>query len=482
MNPLDTRFPPLKRRRTKIVATVGPASRDPEVLQSLLTAGVDVFRLNMSHGERDEHGQDFVELRRLTELENTPVAILVDLAGPKIRVGRFPGGQIELIAGLPVTVTTRKTTGNQGLIPSQYPDLAKDVRPGARLLLDDGNIELRVENIFQTEITCTVINGGILRDRKGINLPDVPLSAPPLTEKDRDDARFAMELGADYLVQSFVRKAEDIEELRDLIRSQGQNTRIIAKIEKPEALQALDAIMDAADGIMVARGDLGVELAPEKVPIVQQELVHLARRKQKPVIVATQMLESMVERPRPTRAEVSDVSSAVLSGTDAVMLSAETAIGAYPLRAVQMMDRVARQVESWQWGDDTFRSITRAEKELVPPLPQRQALARATAQLSRDLKIRAIVVRSLNGISTCMVSATRPGAPVISLSSERTVCRRMNLLWGVVPQLILAEEFDDPRTVARRLARELSLTEEGQHILLLAGLASPEPTITVLTV
>jgi pyruvate kinase len=482
MTSIESRFPQLKRRRTKIVATIGPACREPEVLESLIGAGVDVFRLNLAHGEQADHGQDFVEVRRLTELVDAPVAIMADLGGPKIRVGRFPGGQIELIAGLPVTVTTRRVTGNPGLIPSQYPDLAHDVRPGDRLLLDEGNLELRVENIFQTEVTCTVIAGGTLRDNKGINLPGVALSAPALTTKDRDDARFALDLGADYLVQSFIRKAEDIEELRDLVRSEGQNTRIIAKIEKPEALEAIDAIVEAADGIMVARGDLGVELAPERVPIVQQELVHLARRKNRPVIVATQMLESMVEHPRPTRAEVSDVSSAVLSGTDAVMLSAETAAGAYPLRAVQMMDRVARQVEAWQWAMGAFRSVAQAEKEQEAPLSQRLAVARSTAQLSRDLKVRAVVVRSLNGISAAVVASTRPGAPVVATTPDRLVCRRLNLLWGVVPRLISAEEFDELKPVARRLARELDLAEEGQFILLLAGFGGHEPTITVLTV
>ncbi len=377
----------LHRRRTKIVATVGPASRDPAVLEALVRAGVNVFRLNLSHGEQVEHHDSFERVRAAAAAVGEAVAVLADLCGPKIRVGRFAGGRIAIAPGQTVTVTTRDVLGEPGLIPSQYAALAEDVRPGDRILLDDGMLELHVESISGSEVACTVTAGGVLKDRKGMNLPGVFVSSPALTDKDREDARFALDLGVDFLALSFVRDPRDVVELKELIASAGANTPVIAKIEKPEALDAIDEILDAADGLMVARGDLGVELAPEAVPIVQQDLVRRARLKNKPIIVATQMLESMIEHPRPTRAEVSDVSHAVFAGADAVMLSAETASGAYPVKAVEMMDRVARQVEGWQWIEGAFRSITEGERERPAPLPLREAVARSTAQLSRNLQV-----------------------------------------------------------------------------------------------
>jgi pyruvate kinase len=472
----------LQRRRTKIVATIGPASNDPAILESLMRAGADVFRLNMSHGEHADHRIAFERIRAAADVVGEPIAVLADLCGPKIRVGRFAGGRLDLAAGERVVVTTRSIIGGPGVIPSQYAGLPRDVRPGDRILLDDGLIELRVESVVGDDVFCTVVSGGPLKDRKGMNLPNIPVSAPTLTDKDRDDARFALELGVDYLALSFVRRPEDVEDLKKLIREAGRHTPVIAKIEKPEALDAIEEILDAADGLMVARGDLGVELAPEAVPIVQQELVIRARQKHKPVIVATQMLESMVEHPRPTRAEVSDVSHAVFSGADAVMLSAETAAGAYPVRAVEMMDRVARQVEGWQFVEGGFRSITEHEKELPPPLPMRLAVARATTQLSRDLQVRAVVVRTLEGTSAAVTAASRPAAPVLALTMDPALCRRMNLLWGVVSRRIDPAEFDQPQAAARRLACELGLAEKGQLLLLLTGFGKGEPVIAVLPV
>jgi pyruvate kinase len=472
----------LRRRRTKIVATLGPASCDPIVLKALLRAGVNVFRLNLSHGSHAEHRANFERVQTAAAAAGELVAVLADLCGPKIRVGRFAGGRIALDAGSHVTVTTRDVLGGPGLIPSQYTALASDVRPGDRILLDDGMLELAVESIAGSEIACRVVAGGVLKDRKGMNLPGVLVSSPALTDKDREDARFALELGVDFLALSFVRRPSDVADLKDLIASTGATTPVIAKIEKPEALDAIDEILEASDGLMVARGDLGVELAPEAVPIVQHDLVRRAREQNKPIIVATQMLESMIEHPRPTRAEVSDVSHAVFAGADAVMLSAETASGAYPVKAVEMMDRVARQVEGWQWIEGAFRSITEGESQRPVPLPLRIAVARSTAQLSRDLQVRAVVVRTKHGISATVVAATRPAAPIIALTMDPRVYRRLNLLWGVVPRLIDAEEFERPQDVARRQARQLGLAEAGQTILLLAGFGSGEPMITVLTV
>ncbi len=365
----------LKSRRTKIVATVGPACSSAEMVERLIRAGVNVFRLNLSHGEHDLQRDAYETIRATAAALGQPIAILADLCGPKIRVGRFPSGPIELVAGQSVVVTTRNVPGAPGLIPSQYVDLANDVRPGDQILLDDGLLELRVEAVQGTEISCRVVNGGLLKDRKGMNLPNVLVSAPALTDKDRIDARFAVDLGVDWIALSFVRRPDEIEDLRRLIVDQGGNTPIIAKIEKPEAVDAIDEILEAADGLMVAHGDLGVEMPPETVPIIQQELVVKAHHRAKPVIVATQMLESMIQNPRPTRAEVSDVSHAVFSGADAVMLSAETSVGLYPVKAVEMMDRVARQVEGWQSLEGSFRSITAGEALHTAPLPLREAVA-----------------------------------------------------------------------------------------------------------
>lgn len=482
MSKLSSQIALRRRRRTKIVATVGPACRDPAMLEDLLRAGVNVFRLNLSHGNHAGHRANFANIQTAAAATGVAVAVLADLCGPKIRVGNFAGGSITLQKGQTVTVTTRDVLGEPGLIPSQYPALAEDVRPGDHIFIDDGMLELHVDSVSGSDIACTVTVGGVLKDRKGMNLPGVLVSSPALTDKDRDDAHFALDLGVDFLALSFVRRPSDVADLKALIASAGSTTPVIAKIEKPEALDAIDEILDVADGLMVARGDLGVELAPEAVPIVQHDLIERARRRHKPIIVATQMLESMVEHPRPTRAEVSDVSHAVFGGADAVMLSAETAAGAYPIKAVEMMDRVARQVEGWQWIEGAFRSLTAGERELPAPLPLREAVARSTAQLSRDLQVRAVVVRTEHGTSAEVVAATRPAAPIVALTMDARVYRRMSLLWGVIPRLIDAGEFACPQEAARRHVRQLNLAAQGQTILLLAGFGSGEPMISVLPV
>ena len=393
---IDTEIQRLRYRRTKIVATLGPSSDDADTIAQLIDAGVDVFRLNMSHGSQDGHRAVYETVRAEKPSGRRPTAILVDLSGPKIRVGRFPEGSIPLEQGEEVTITTRDVTGREGLIPSQYEELADDVDRGDRILLDDGNLEVEVLAVDGTEVQCRVRAGGRLKDHKGMNLPGVSLSTPSLTDKDRDDARFALDLGADFLAMSFVRRPEDILELRKLIDSEGCRASIIAKIETPQALDNIDGIIEAADGIMVARGDLGVELPPQRVPLVQSQLIDLARARAKPVIVATQMLESMVHQPRPTRAEVSDVALAVRSGADAVMLSAESAAGSYPVASVAMMDTIARETEAYLWQQGHFGGLASAEP-VSPPLATEDALARSTAQLSRDLRVRGILVVSRSG-------------------------------------------------------------------------------------
>lgn len=473
----------LNRRRTKIVATLGPASSEPAMIEKLIETGVNVFRLNFSHGDHETHRANYERVRAAADKLKEPVAVLGDLCGPKIRVGKFAGGKIELETGSTVTVTTRDVPGEPGLIPSQYDALAKDVRPGNRILLDDGLLELRVEKVTGTEIACHVVHGGVLKDKKGMNLPGVKVSAPALTEKDRRDGRFALELGVDYLALSFVRKAEEVYGLKGLLREAGCQAHVVAKIEKPEALEDIDEILEATDAIMIARGDLGVELAPETVPIAQHQLLRLARRKNRPVIVATQMLESMIERPRPTRAEVSDVSHAVFGGADAVMLSAETAAGAYPVESVKMMDYVARQVEALQFAESKFGTLVEHD-DSPPPIPLHVAIARSTAQLARDLAVRTIVVLSKTGATASMMSDARPSAPILAIATDASACRRMNLLWGVVPVQITPEEFQAPGPVACRIARDCGLAKAGQFLLMISGVSSfargTTPTVAVL--
>lgn len=474
----------LKKKRTKIVATIGPASSDPAVIGRLINAGVNIFRLNMSHGDHDFHRRSYESIREIAEGINPSVAVLADLCGPKIRTGKFRDGRIRLEPGRRVIVTTRDTPGEPGLIPSQYTALSSDVGPGNRILLDDGLIELRVVGVDDTEITCEVVHGGILSDNKGINLPGVNVSAPSLTEKDERDACFALELGVDFLALSFVRRAADIDDLKTLVRDRGGDVSVVAKIEKPEALQEIDDILDTSDAIMVARGDLGVELNPEQVPVVQGQLIERARARFKPVIVATQMLESMINSSRPTRAEVTDISHAVTLGADAIMLSAETAAGSWPVEAVSFMDRIVRQTESWLWQQGAYGLVR--HREQPGPKPVWNVMADATATVSRDIMAHAVLVISKSGMTAATISSARPAAPVVAVTESPATCRRMSLLWSVIP--ILDEESGkvNPNTVARRLARQLELAEPGESVLLIRGFHSdPElntPSITVITV
>jgi pyruvate kinase len=472
----------LKRRRTKIVATLGPSSNNAETIEKLIAAGMNVVRLNMSHGDHEAHAQAYKELRTAAHNARNPIGVLADLCGPKLRVGRFEAGGIDLVPGATVVVTTRDVTGHDGLVPSQYTSLHHEIGPGARILLDDGKLELRVDKVTGTEISCTVVRGGRLKDRKGMNLPDSHLATPALTEKDKEDARFAIGLGVDYLALSFVRKADDVRELRALLPAD-EPPRIIAKIEHPDALDDIEAIIDAADGIMVARGDLGVELPPEEVPVIQRRLVALARAHSKPCIVATQMLESMIEAASPTRAEVSDVSTAVFSGADAVMLSAETASGAYPIEAVAMMDRIARQVEAHIFAERRFRDDAAVADPPPGASPLAEAVGVAVAQLSRDLRCRAIVVVSQGGTGATarVMSAARPGSPIVGLAATLRGMLQQSLLWGVVPRLVQPAEIEEPEELARRVAVQLDLAAEGERILLVQGFERV-PSITVLNV
>lgn len=475
----------LKKRRTKILATLGPASSEPDQIRKLIKAGVNIFRQNMSHGDHSYHKETYARIREIAEELDQPVGILADLCGPKIRTGKFKKDGIELKNNTSVTVTTRDVEGKPGLVPSQYASLADDVEPGDRILLADGTLELEVDAIDGTEINCTVIYGGKLGNHKGINLPGVKVSAPSLTEKDKADAKLALELGVDFMALSFVRSASDINDLRELINAHNSDARIIAKIEKPEALDEASSILDAADGIMVARGDLGVELNPEQVPVAQHQLIDLARKKFKPVIVATQMLESMIENARPTRAEVTDVAYAVTLGTDAIMLSGETAVGAFPVDAVKMMDRIARQTESYLWSHNAYGAKV-ADTLSHTAIPIWDAVANAMAQMAQDLKAHAVVVISQSGMSAATMSSARPAAPVVAITNRPDVCRKMAMLWSVIPVLSENAGKTNPNELARKVVFEEGLALSGEKVLLVRGFHSENalntPSVTVLTI
>lgn len=471
----------LRRRRTKIIATIGPASDSPEMIRRLLGAGVNVVRLNMSHGDPDSHRRTAERVRREAARLGTHVAIMIDLSGPKIRVGRFAGGSMTLRRGQSVIVTMRQVLGSEGVIPSQYPRLARDVRKGQRILLDDGNLELRVESARASDVRCRVIEGGVLRDHKGMNLPDSHVTAPALTAKDKRDARLAVALDADFVALSFVRSAADVRGLRRFLTRAGRAIPIISKIERPEAVDNIDEILEATDGIMIARGDLGVELPAERVPLIQRDLIARARSHYVPVIVATQMLESMVNQARPTRAEVTDVAGAAFLSADAVMLSAETASGKYPLQAVNTMDRVLREVEREQWQTGRFADAAGAAREATR---LRDAMARAAVALVRDLRIETVVVPTRSGTTMRIVAAHRLRAPTVGVCADPAVARRMTLLWGVVPVQIEASGTRNWRLLCTLVARRSGLARKGHRVLVISGFhdeeQSSEPVLKIL--
>ncbi len=481
--PIVTDFDLLHYRRTKIVGTLGPSSSSASTIRNLVEAGVDVFRVNMSHGEHAQHAEAIAAIRTNAAELGRHTAILADLCGPKIRMGRFRDGRATLEPGAKVTITTVDVLGDAELIPSQYEALPADVKPNDVVLLNDGAVELKVVAKCGVEVECVVVLGGVIGDHKGINLPGVTVSAPSLTAKDRDDARFALEHGVDFIALSFVRQAEDIIALRSLVHATDSRAAIIAKIEKPEALRNDRAIIDAADGVMVARGDLGVELRPEQVPVAQCQLIDRARAHNKPVIVATQMLESMISNARPTRAEVTDVSHAVASGADAVMLSGETAVGEFPVGTVEMMARIARQTESYQALHTPGHIVVGASPGAA--LPFGDAIAKSVAQLVGDTHARAVVVITTRGVTAATISAARPQAPVLAITSDPATCRQMNLMWGVIPVLEAAAGSDNPNIVARRVAHQLGLAKTGEFLVLVRGFhADPDfntPTVTLLS-
>ena len=470
-------------RRTKIVATLGPASNSPAMIEQLIAAGVNVVRVNLSHGDAETHRITVQRVRRAARRAGLHIAILMDLCGPKIRVGKFQDGAIELLAGQRVTVTTRRCVGQSGLIPSQYRALHRDVQPGERILLDDGKLALRVARVQGSDLQCRVEEGGLLSDHKGMNLPNSQLSAAALTAKDRKDVALAVELGVDFLALSFVRSARDVEQLKRLLKRHGSDIPVVSKIERPEAVQDIAAIMDASFGIMIARGDLGIELPAEQVPLIQRDLIALARQKAVPVIVATQMLESMMQHARPTRAEVTDVAGAAMLSADAAMLSGETAAGRYPLEAVRTMDRVLREVERHQWQEGAFAPEPIADRGHKTHFI-RESMAHAAVQLARDLELDAIVVPTRSGTTTRILAAHRPLAPAAGACADEHICRRMALHWGIVPVHVGESEIKNWRRICRFIAGRIGLGQPGHDILLVSGFhddpALNEPVLKLL--
>ncbi len=418
-------------RKTKVVATVGPASQPPQVIEELLKAGVDVVRLNFSHGERNLHGQVIRDVRAASRRLSRPVSILMDLQGPKIRVGRLCKPSIELKKGDTLLISAEDLDGDERMISTTYSDLYKDVKAGDRILMDDGLIEAKVRGISGKVVECEVVYGGILKEHKGMNLPGVNVSAPSLTDKDMEDLSFGIGQEVDYIALSFVRRRADIVDLKSRIKDRGADIPVIAKIEKAEAVEDLDAILDEADGIMIARGDLGVELSAEVIPILQKKLISKANEAGKIVITATQMLESMIENARPTRAEASDVANAVFDGTDALMLSGETAVGKYPVRAVEMMVRIAAEAEEAALSQ---KHLLRRKKPQAGSFAQ--AVAFAAVAASSEVNSRAIAVFTQTGDTARILSKLRPATRVVAFTPLEPTWRRLSLVWGVEPFML----------------------------------------------
>jgi len=461
----------LRWRRTKIVATIGPATDTVKSVDELIKSGVNVFRLNMSHGDHAYHSRIFKRIRRCAKRSDNIVAILMDLCGPKIRVGQFENNSITLKRNARVVISCGVGDGHEGLIISQYKQLYRDVKTGERILLDDGNMECRVEDVKGKDIHCRVVYGGVLKNNKGMNLPDSIISAASFTAKDKKDVQLAMDLDADFVALSFVRTAKDIQDLKKYMKKTNRELSIVAKIEKPEAVENIDDIIDAAYGIMIARGDLGIELPAEEVPLIQKEIINKARAKNSPVIVATQMMESMIVNARPTRAEVGDVANAAMSSADAVMLSAETAAGKYPVKAVKMMDKILREIERYQWGKERFGDIMDRSRE---PTSSRRAIAHAANTLAKELKLQGILVPTRSGNTAAVLSSCRPSSPLLGISACNTTCRKLALHWGIIPFLTKKEKVRDWKILSQEISERCRLSKTGNKVLLVSGFNEDE--------
>lgn len=468
--PRVNKFDP-RSRKVKILATLGPASRAPDMIERLLKAGADAFRVNMSHGDHADHAATIAAIRKLEKKTGRPIGVLCDLQGPKLRVGTFAEGKAVIPHGHHFTLDRKNEPGDATRVQLPHPELFGLLEKGQRLLIDDGKIRLRVMRAGDEEILCSAEVGGTISDRKGINIPDAEIPIPAMTEKDRRDLAFAVEHKADWIALSFVQRPEDVAEARRLMGGYGA---LMAKIEKPLAVRHLDGILELADGIMVARGDLGVELNPEEVPPLQKRIVEQARAAGKPVVVATQMLESMIQSPAPTRAEVSDVANAVYDGADAVMLSAETAAGQWPQEAVTIMDRIAGQVENDPGYDRRIR-LTSVE----PDATTSDALAQACASIARTLRIAAITVFTASGSSARRVARERPHVPLLVLTPSQKTARRVALLWGVhAVHTRDIGSFEEMIAKGKRMTLRHGFGSANAKIIVLAGVPFGTPGAT----
>ena len=450
-------------RRTKIVATIGPATESPERIRELVQAGATTFRLNFSHGDHSEHAARVATIRQVAHELGVHIGILQDLQGPKIRLGRFEEGPITLGKGDHFALTSKQVRCNQTVATVTYDRLAEEVTAGSRILLDDGRVEMKVDRVDEADQTlhCVVTVGGVLSNNKGVNFPDVQLSVRALTTKDRQDLAFGLQQGVDWVALSFVRNPSDMQEIRELIRKHGFSTPVVAKIEKFEAIDQIDAILPLCDGVMVARGDLGVEMPAEEVPLLQKDLIHKANSLGIPIITATQMLDSMASSPRPTRAEVSDVANAILDGTDAVMLSNETAVGDFPVEAVETMATIARRIER----DYPQRPIDTHLPSTIP-----NAISGAVSSIARQLNAAAILPLTKSGATAHNVSKFRPSTPILAVTSEVSVARKLQLVWGVTPLLIETQQSTTATfTLAMGVAQELGVLKDGDLCVQTAG-------------
>jgi pyruvate kinase len=461
------------RRKTKIVCTLGPASDSADGIRGLIRAGMNVARLNFSHGDRETHRQTIRRVREIAASEGAEIGILQDLCGPKIRLGDLPEGGIDLASGTAVKLAPEGNAAFDAL-PVSYPHLLEDVAVGDCILLADGLVELEVADRATQHLLCSVVVGGRVSSHKGVNLPGSTLRVPAFTAKDRADLAVGLEEGVDFVALSFVRHEDDVEPACRVLAESTCRPRLIAKIEKPQAVERLQQILSRVDGLMVARGDLGVEMPVEEVPLIQKRVITASRQAAKPVITATQMLRSMVESPRPTRAEATDVANAVIDGTDAVMLSEESAIGRYPCEAVTMLDRIARRVEP-ELDTDSLLS----EAAAGGLAEEAAALSRATVLLANDLGVPAIAAPTTSGSTARMLSRLRPRAPIIGLTAHREVARQLTLSWGVIPALITHfADTDALFTLARETVLEGELARQGDRIIVTAGLPINVPGTT----
>ncbi|MCD6427031.1 MAG: pyruvate kinase [Caldisericaceae bacterium] len=452
--------------KTKIVATLGPATTTPEKIEALVKAGVDIFRINFSHGTENEHSEIIERIKQITGRFDFPVAILQDLQGPKIRLGKIKNGKAVLNRGAEFILTTKEIIGDEHIASITFPAVIKDVSPGEIIYINDGLIKLKIERIDKENIYTKVIEGGEISDHKGVNFPNTRLSVPAITEKDKKDLQFGLKHGVDLVALSFVKSPDEVEELRNLMKKYGRVVPIISKIEKWEAVENLESIVEVSDGIMVARGDLGVEMPIEQVPIIQKKIISMSNRKGKPVITATQMLNSMIENPTPTRAEVTDIANAIFDGTDAVMLSNETAVGKFPVESVSVMRRVIKNTEK----STIFKRFLKSKKDKIEGNSISEAIALSANKIAENVNAKVIITATESGRTALLVSKYKPDVPVIAITPREQTLKYLTLKWGVIPVKVKAfKTVDEILEKAVKIVKEKGIAKSGDAVVITAG-------------